>query len=158
MPTINPRDRTITVTVRAKELYNESNYPPSETQMDANTYLLEDGGKRSGFGDPNKNFETIVFMNKRICWSIDVLDPNGEDRGYSVLLIEVFHNPTAGNPNFFNRNPLPVNRGTGQVCGTIATNPNLPNKDDSYTIKFSIAYGSTTPKEYNLDPKLRINA
>ena len=156
MPTINPRDRSIAVTVKAKDLYNEINYPPTETQMDSNTYLLEDGGSRSGFGSPNKNFETIVFMNKRICWSIEILDPNGADRGYTVALIEVFHNPTEGNPNFFNTDPLPVNRGTGKVCGTIARSPLLPDMDDSYTIQFTVHDGTTT-KTYNLDPKLKIS-
>jgi hypothetical protein len=156
MPTINPRDRSITLTVKAKELFNETNYPPREDQMDANTSLLEDGGLESRYGDANKDFETIVFLNKQICWSIAESDPNGVDRGYTVALVEVFHNPTAGNPNFFNRDPLPVNRGTGQVCGNIATNPNLPIKDDSYTIQFTIADSRTT-KTYNLDPKLKIN-
>ena len=156
MPTINPRDRSITVTVKAKDLYNETNYPPTETQMDANTSLLEDGGLGSGYGDPNKNFETIVFMNKRICWSIAVSDPNGVDRGYTVALVEVFHNPTEGNPNFFNSNPLQVNSGTGNVCGTIARSPILPDMDDSYTIQFTVHDGTTT-KTYNLDPKLKMN-
>jgi len=157
MPTINPRDRDITVTVKAKELYNETNYPPTETQMDNNTSLIEDGGLGSGYGNANKDFETIVFMNKRICWSIEASDPNGVDRGYTVSLIEVFHNPTpVTNPNFFNSNPLRVNPGTGNVCGTISRSPILPDMDDNYTIQFSIAHGTTT-KTYNLDPKLRIS-
>jgi len=157
MPTINPRDRDITVIVKAKDLYNETDYPPTEAQMDNNTSLLEDGGLGNDFGNPNKNFETIVFMNKRVCWTITLNDPLGVDKGYTIALVEVFHNPTEGNPNFFNTDPLTVNRGTGKVCGTIARSPLLPDMDDSYTIQFTVHDGTTT-KTYNLDPKLRVKS
>lgn len=160
----NPHDRSIRVIVKAKELY-ESNNPNDEGIMDANTRLVEDGGLESGFGNSNKNFETTVFMNKRICWSIELADPNGEDLHYSVSLSKVFHNPTAGNPNFFNQEELVVNSDTKKVCGTISRSPIISDMDDNYTIEFYVGYSNTTPQggtqsgmvKLELDPKLRIS-
>ena len=76
-----------------------------------------------------------------------------------MALVDVVHNPTPPtNPNFFDSNdPLPVNPGTGNVCGRISRVPILPDMDDNYTIQFSIKNGTTT-KNYNLDPKLRISS
>ena len=156
MPTINPRDRSITLTVKAKELYKKKNYPPSEDQIDANTSLLEDGGLESRFGDANKNFETNVFMNKKIIWSIALSDPDGDDKDYRVHLDYVKHTPEAGNPNFFDSENIIADPVTGKITGTISKNPNLPNKDDSYTINFIIT-GPQMSKEYILDPKLKIS-
>lgn len=157
----NPHDRSITVVVKAKDLFN---YPTDITKqvVDDYTSLVEDGGLESRFGDSNKDFETIVFMNKNICWSIETADPNGEDRGYSVELVKVFHNPTPGNPNFFTSDPLNVNQRTGKVCGTISRSPILPDMDDNYTIEFVIGH-STGPNQggmvrIDLDPKLKISA
>ncbi len=165
MPTIDPSDRSITLIVKASELFNMPN-TPTKKQMDDCSSLLEDGGLESRFGDSNKDFETIVFMNRQICWSIEAADPNGVDKGYSVGLVKVFHNPTTGNPNFFDNDPLLVNEKTGKVCGTIAKNSTLPEKDDSYTIQFSVGFSRTTPNGgmqsgitlFNLDPKLRISS
>jgi hypothetical protein len=159
MPDFNPKDRTIRVIVQANKLFNTD---LTEDDVDKYTSLEEDGGLTSAFGNPNRDFETIVYMSKRICWSIELNDPSGEDTNYSVSLSSVDHNPDDGNPNFFTQDSLTVNPGTGQVCGTIARNPNLPNKDDSYTIEFNIVYSTQDPplstiKAVFLDPKLKIS-
>ncbi len=125
MPDFNPKDRTIKVIVQAYKLFNSD---MSEEDVDKYTALVEDGGFGNGFGEPNRDFETIVYMNKRICWSIELSNSGGDNTNYSVALDNVFHNPDDGNPNFFTKDPLPVIPGTGQVCGTIARNPNLENK------------------------------
>ena len=156
MPDFNPKDRTIKVIVQAYKLFNSD---MSEEDVDKYTALVEDGGFGNGFGEPNRDFETIVYMNKRICWSIELSNSGGDNTNYSVALDNVFHNPDDGNPNFFTKDPLPVIPGTGQVCGTIARNPNLENKDDSYTISFNIEYNSkngSTIVAIDLDPKLKI--
>ena len=156
------KDRTIRLIVQANKLFNSN---VTEQDIDNYTSLEEDGGLGNGFGDPNKDFETIVFMNKKVCWSIEMADPNGDDQHYSVALSKIVHKPNAGNPNFFTSEELKVDSGTGKVCGTIARNPNLPNKDDSYNIEFSVGYYNTTQQGgtqsgivlVNLDPKLRIS-
>ena len=156
------KDRTIKLTVQANKLYNSN---ITEQDIDNYTSLEEDGGLGNGFGDPNKDFETIVFMNKKVCWSIEMADPNGDDQHYSVSLNKVIHKPNTGNPNFFTSEELEVNERTGKVCGTIARNPNLPNKDDSYTIEFYVGYRNTTSQggtqsgmvKVDLDPKLKIS-
>lgn len=155
--TINPKNRTIRLIVQAKKLYNNHE---TETDVDNYTALVEDGGLKSDFGHANKDFETMVFMNKNICWSIEVADPRGEDLHYYASLAKVVHNPDAGNPNFFTAEELYLNPDTMQICGTIARNPNLPNKDDSYTILFYVGHSSgnsTTTKLVVLDPKLKIS-
>lgn len=161
MPT-TPKDRTITLIVQANKLFNSE---VKDKDIDKYTSLVEDGGLASGFGDPNKDFETIVFMNKNICWSIEMANIDGEDKNYNVSLSKIIHEPDAGNPNFFTKDELPVNSKTGKICGTITKNPNLPKKDDSYTIEFSIGYSKTENGGVQtgivlieLDPKLRINS
>lgn len=162
MSTNRPTNRTIRLIVQANKLMNSS---VTDEDIDNYTSLVVDNGTQNGFGAPNQDFETIVFMNKNICWSIEMANINNEDEHYSVSLSKVIHKPDAGNPNFFTTDPLLVNEATGQVCGTIALNPNLPNKDDSYTIEFAIGYSNRTPQGgvttgmilIKLDPKLRIS-
>lgn len=149
-----PKNRKVTVTVKAKALFDLP-YPPSETQIDDNTALTDDDGFSSTYGDKNKDYETIVFMNYDMVWDIALSDKNGVDRGYSVALKSVSHNPVTGNPQFFTSNPINVGRDK-KVRGTISLDPNLPNKDDSYTINFTISDGSTT-LDFPLDPKLKIS-
>ena len=149
-----PKNRKVTVTVKAKNLFDLP-YPPSETKIDEFTALTDDEGYSSEYGDKNKDYETLVFMNYEMIWDIELDDKNGTDRGYSVALKSVSHNPTAGNPQFFTSNPLNVGRDK-KVRGTIALNPNLQNPDDSYTINFTISDGTNT-LDFPLDPKLRIS-
>ena len=156
---INPRNRSIRVIVQAKKLFNTDMF---ESDVNNFTSLVEDDGLGNGFGDSNRDFETIVFMNKQICWSIELSDSSGEDKNYSVCLSSVFHNAEDGNPNFFTKEKLDVNPGTGLVCGLISRNPNLSNKDDNYTIEFDITYSTQNPplstiKSVLLDPKLKIS-
>ena len=141
------KDQTIVVSVQAEQLYGLA---PTEANIDKHTALVDGDGFGSEFGDRNKDFETEVFMNKKITWSIQ-----SDNDLFTCALVSVTHNPTDGNPQFFNRNPIPV-RKDGTVQGVIARNPNLTNKDDSYTINFTITFsGVTLP--YPLDPKLRIS-
>lgn len=149
-----PKNRQVTITVKAKTLFNLP-YPPTKEQIDDNTALTDDEGYSSTFGNENKDFETLVFMNFDMIWDIKLDDKNGTDRGYSVALKSVSHDPKAGNPQFFTSNPLTVGRDK-KVRGTIAINPHLENPDDSYTINFSISNGPTT-LDFPLDPKLRIS-
>ena len=150
-PKLSPKNRTVTVTVMSKDLF-KADYPPSKKIVDDYTALTDDTGFENRFGDPNKNFETIVFMNFEMIWKIKV--SNKEiDKDYKVALISVTHNPVKGNPNFFKEKP--VLKGN-KVKGIINNDPKLRNKDDSYTIHFSIKHGKET-RPYNLDPKLRIS-
>ena len=162
MAATQPKDRTIRLIVQANKLYNSD---VTDQDIDDYTSLVEDDGLGNGFGDPNKDFETIVFMNKNVCWSIEMNDPNGDDQHYSVSLSKVIHKPNAGNPNFFTSESLDVNDKTGKVCGTISRNPILPDMDDSYTIEFYVGYGEKTQQggqvsgmiKVELDPKLKIS-
>lgn len=163
MAAIQPKDRTIRLIVEAEQLYNSNG---GDENLDKYTSLVDDEGFGNAFGDPNANFETIVFMNKNVCWSIDKASNDGENQYYSVALSKVIHKPNAGNPQFFTKDPLEVNRGTGKVCGTISLNPNLPEKDDSYSIEFSVGFSKRTEQGgivsgmviYTLDPKLKIRS
>jgi hypothetical protein len=151
---LTAKSREITLTVKTSNLFNLP-YPPTKAQIEANTYLIDDEGLESRFGESNKDFETLVYMGKDIVWNIRSFEPFGVDNGYLAALESVSHNPDRGNPNFFEHDPLLVGQ-NGSVCGVIATNPNWPNKDDSYTINFLILHEGKAPK-FPLDPKLRIN-
>lgn len=148
------KNRAITITVKTKELYDVLN-EPGEQAIDNVTYLVDDEGLESRFGEGNKEYETIVFMGKNITWNIRSFEPLGEDRGYEASLVSVSHNPTDGNPNFFDSDTLTPGK-DGKIQGTISRNPNLKNKDDSYTINFKIIHNGK-PKPYPLDPKLKLN-
>jgi len=139
--------------VQASKLYNLASYPPTEQQMDDLTTLVDGVGFGSGFGDPNKDFRTDVFLNCNVTWKILAASPTGYDKNYEIALRSVFHNPEKGNPNFFDQESLPVGR-DGNVTGTIISMGNL--QDENYTIRFTIKYGTST-YEYNLDPKLKVN-
>jgi hypothetical protein len=148
----DPEDRTLTVVVKAKKLYGEA---ANEDNVDKYTALRPDRGLASEFGVKNKTYETVIAMQHKMTWEIALATPNGEDRGYDVRLTSVTHNPTAGNPNFFDSESLTPGGNPKIIEGTISKNPNLPEKDDSYTINFEISNG-TTWIPYPLDPRLRI--
>jgi len=150
-----PKNRTITLKVKAKDLFGLRGYPPTEGQIDDNTYLIDDEGLESRYGAANKDYLTLVYMDKDITWSIALNDPKGEDLGYGVRLDYVRHTPNPGNPNFFDKEILNVDIDTGKITGRISRDPDLENKDDSYTINF-IVENIRTSKEFVLDPKLQI--
>ena len=163
MSAIKPKDRTIRLIVEAEQLYNSDG---GDANLDKFSSLVDDEGFGNAFGEPNANFETIVFMNKKGCWSIEKASNEGENQYYSVSLSKVIHKPNADNPQFFTKDPLEVNPGTGTVCGTIAKNPNLPEKDDSYSIEFYVGFRKKTEQggvvsgmvKFTLDPKLKIRS
>lgn len=152
------KNRRLTVVVRANNLFNWPQYPPPETIVDDFTAIEDERGFTSRFGDENKNFTTDVDMGTDICWDIRVADPRS-DRGYSVALVSVFHNPQPPgptNPNFFDHDPLNVGK-NGKVCGTIVNRPILPGFEDSYSISFTITGPNGMSPVFVLDPKLSVN-
>ena len=58
--TLVPKNRTITLIVKAKDLFG-LHYPPSETQIDDCVSLLDDEGYESRFGASSKNYTTDVY-------------------------------------------------------------------------------------------------
>lgn len=149
------KKRRLTVIVRAHNLFIWPQYPPPEYIVDDFTAIVDDRGFESRFGDENKKFTTDVDMGTDICWDIKVSDPK-LDRGYSVALVSVFHNPQpAGptNPNFFDHDPLLVGK-NGKVCGTIVNRPILPGFEDSYSVRFTITGPNGNSPEFILDPRL----
>ncbi len=148
----DPEDRTLTVIVKAKDLYG---LPATELNVDDNTALKDDRGLENSFRAPNKTFETVIARKHKMRWDIEVETPNGEDRGYDVRFSSVTHNPTAGNPNFFDKESLLPGKNTKVVEGHIQDIPQTVVNDDNYTIHFEITNG-TTWLSYPLDPKLRL--
>ena len=149
-----PRNTKLTVVVEASKLYG---LPPTEPNVDLYTALEGDDGFGSDFGDRNKNFETKVFLNYKMSWDIKTSDKNGVDRGYSVGLYSVYHNPVSGNPNFFNSTEILSKNNGNTVEATVVNAPILPGMDENYTIYFWVKYGNGLPTYFPLDPKLKIN-
>ena len=156
MSTYKPMNRTINVYVKAKKLF-EIGKSATETQVDTNTALTVNQGN-DGQSDwtEHKDYEVTVYMNKSVTWDIKRYSPSGDDKEYEVKLVSVNHIPEQGNPNFFNEEILNVGS-DGNITATITNDPQLANKDDSYTIKFTITYDR---KEipFIIDPKLAINS
>lgn len=148
-----PKNRHLDVIVKAQELYSLS---PTERNVDDKTALIDDEGFASGFGDPKKNYETLVYKDYQVTWDIKVEDKNGRDKGYDVDLVSITHNQTPGNPNFFNENQLNPGGNKKTITGTITNTPILPDMDDFYTINFQIMYEGV-PHYFPLDPKLKAN-
>ncbi len=148
-----PKDGTINITVKAHQLYPLS---PTETNVDEYSYLLDDDGFESRYGVSNKNYETGVYLNKKITWNIEAADKNGADREYDVELVSVTHNSKTGNPNFFDNETLvPTGNNKKKITGTVVNAPLLPDIDDNYTIHFTISHNSRV-NPFPLDPKLKI--
>lgn len=145
----------ITLEVKAHDLYNLRS---SELNVDQNTTLRDNEGDRIGYGDSNHDFETRVHKKQRICWEIALNAPNGEDGDYIVALNYVEHNPSPGNPNFFNKERLLVKK-NGKIKGKISNDPLTPLFDDIYTIYFTITPPKGVaggPQTFPVDPKIRI--
>ena len=150
-----PKNRHLDVIVKAKELYA---LPPTERNVDDKTALIDDVGFASGFGEPKKNYQTLVFKDYQMTWDIKVEDKNGRDKDYDVELVSISHNSTPpDNPNFFNENKLEPDGNNKTITGTITNTPNLPDLDDNYTINFNIVYEGVS-NSFPLDPKLKANS
>ena len=149
-----PKNRHLDVIVKAHELYA---LPSTKRNVDDKTALIDDEGFASGFGDPKKNYETLVFKDYQVTWDIKVEDKNGQDKGYDVDLVSISHNPKPStNPNFFDHDPLVPDGNKKTITGTIANSPLLPDLEDNYTINFQIMYEGV-PRSFPLDPKLKAN-
>ena len=152
MTTKTPKDADITITVKAKDLFP---MPLSEQNVDNNTYLLDDEGFESRYGVSNKNYQTGVYLNKKITWNIKVADKNGDDKDYDVELVEIIHNPGDNNPDFFNGIiPKPGNN-KKKISATIINEPSTSDLMDNYTIYFKIIHGENW-NTFPLDPKLKM--
>lgn len=150
---MEPKNREITITVEAKNLYGE---PQVDSFVDKYTALSDDEGFSNRFGDSNVFYETGVFPGYNVTWKIEMANPNGEDKSYNVQLISVKHNPTKGNPNFFESEELFPGENLKQITGTISRAAANKTKPDTYTINFGICKDNTNWKNYPLDPKLQI--
>ena len=124
-------------------------YPNTpESDIDDCT-IMYDGVSQSPLNHSNRDFETAVTKGMKVKWTIASYNVS---RVY-VSLLSVSHNPTEGNPNYFDHDPLTVGP-QGAVEGTIMDIENLP--DDNYTINFKLFKGDEV-RFYPLDPKLKIN-
>lgn len=146
--TKEPKDRTISIAVDTDALWAKPYPNTSETDIDDCTFI-SDGTLSSPYRDPKKNFETEVFRNKKVKWTIASQNVSS----IYVRLVSVTHNPPPGNPIYFKKTPLEVGS-DGSVEGKIMDIDNLP--DDNYTIHFNLLKGNDI-RHYPIDPKLRIS-
>lgn len=147
------KNRKITIQVEAEKLYMS---PPADPWVDKFTALTDDEGFSSPFGDANARFETGVYMDYTVTWVIEVAFQDGEDKGYDVRLNSIYHEPTKGNPNFFNSEELYPVKNPKEIVGTISKDPGLENKSDTYTIYFAISDSKGNWQNYPLDPRLKM--
>lgn len=149
------KDRTVTITVMVKDLYN---LRPTEVNVDHYTSLSGDDGFGNEFGDSNHDFETEAFKNFNVIWNIEASAPNGVDADYDLSLDYVEHNPSPANPNFFTEDRLDV-KSNGMIRGKISDDVTDNSRDDNYTIYFTIVPPvgvAGGPQTFPIDPKIRI--
>ena len=145
-----PRDRHISITVETDELWKKQYPRTPKSDIDDCVAITDDSGFGSPYRSPKKDFETEVYPGKKVKWTI----ANQNVSRIVVMLHSVSHNPTKGNPYYFDHNPLNVGK-DGSVEGTIMNLGNLP--DDNYTINFILKNLDTDEKRtYPIDPKLKI--
>jgi hypothetical protein len=146
--TPNPYDITISTAVDTDKLWAKPYPNTSEADIDECTFV-SDGISISRWSQPSKSFETEVHRGCTVQWTIASYNVSK----IYVQLVSVTHNPTPGNPNFFDHNPLNVGR-QGSVEGTIMNIDNLP--DENYSINLKLISGDTE-RYYTIDPKLKIS-
>ena len=142
------KDIRISVAVDTDALWKKHYPNTSESDIDDCTFI-SDGTSMNPYNTPKKDFETVVYRGMKVKWTI--ASQNVSSIG--VRLVSVTHNPTEGNPNYFDHNPLTVGQ-HGSVEGTIMNIGNLP--DDNYTVNFNLLKGNEV-RNYGLDPKLKIS-
>jgi len=158
--TINPikKNRAVTLTVKASDLFkaDTSTTKKMNKEVDNSTSIENDGGYTLPYKQPKKDFYTDVYKNFNITWSIKPAFPAGIDKGYVVKLVNIDQDTSSGNPNLFQKNPLPSEDGGKTVVGKVKVSD--PSTLDTYYIHFTITNpeGKTKPV-YTLDPKLRGN-
>ncbi len=142
-------DITISLAVDTDKLW-EKPYPNTPERDIDDCTILSDGVSNSPLNHSNKDFETNVNKGMKIKWTIASYNVSK----IYVSLLSVSHNPTKGNPNYFDHDPLTAGQ-YGAVDATIMNIENLP--DDNYTINFKLFKGEEV-RFYPLDPKLRISS
>jgi hypothetical protein len=151
----SPHNRTITVKVKASELFTK---PPIPLYVNPNTVLIDDEGLANAYGDNNRNYSTEVYLGYNVTWNIVVADPDGADKGFDVKLESISQERGAGNANFFGTPEIKSNDGGKTIVGTIVNLPPLRDMEDFYDIYFGISNdGGRSYDYFPLDPRLKIN-
>jgi hypothetical protein len=147
-----PRDRHVSIVVETAVLWKKPYPNTPEQDIDDCVAIYDEDGLASGFRTPKRDFETVVYPGKNIRWTIAAQNATR----IAVILKSVSHNPTKGNPLYFDHSPLKAGR-DGSVEGTIMNIKDLP--DDSYTINIQLLHMDTNERrDYPIDPKLKIRA
>ena len=148
------KDRTITLTVKASDLWAKG---PSATQkqIDKYTKIENDGGKEAGYGDDKKNFNTNVWKEKHVTWDIVAKSPNGDDNGYEASIVSISQKD-GSNTEFFKGMPLKP-KSYGPIKGKVEKGDT--GDHDHYSINFCITNFNVDKNRditFSLDPKLSI--
>lgn len=155
MESKTPHTRIITLKVKASSLYT---MPPIPLYVNPNTALIDDEGYANDYRDNNRDYTTGVYLGYNVIWNIVLADPNGADKGYSVILSSISQEAGAGNVNFFGTPELKSNDGGRTIAGTIVNVPPLKDMEDFYNIYFGISNdGGKIYDYFPLDPRLKIN-
>ncbi len=155
MSSKNPHNRSITLKVKASSLYT---MPPIPIYVNPNTALIDDDGYANDYRDNNRDYTTGVYLGYNVTWNIELADPNGVDKGYSVILESISQERGLGNANFFGTPEIKSKDGGRTIVGTIVNLPPILDMEDFYDIYFGISNNGGRSYDYfPLDPRLKIN-
>ncbi|WP_353780000.1 hypothetical protein [Winogradskyella sp. 3972H.M.0a.05] len=151
---VGPKNRNLTIIVKANQLFNSHYQNPTERDkvIDNCTSLLDDEGLESAYGDNNRNFTTIIYMDYNMIWEIALADPSGKDKDYKVHLVDITQDSAE---SFFTQKVLRPER-DGNIYGKVVDKINLDGKEEDYTIHFYVSKGRESSPVLPIDPKLQI--
>ena len=158
-----PKAQTIKLTVQANDLY-VLDYSPNQTDIDK-FCLLEDVNHSSAnyrIDTPLRHFSSEVYIKHDVMWTSETKYPDGIDKGYSVSIEKIKHEPyekPINSPNFF-KDPEILGIGSDEskmVTTVVKDDKNLEHDCYVYSIHFRIYKQNAKHKDYEIDPKLCCN-
>ena len=153
--TVPARAVNINMQVDCAHMYEQPAGEVSDTAAD--DYIEFSDDNRGGVENPGqqKSFKSDVFNGSKVVWDPKIKP--GTSPQFSITIDDIIYE-AGSDDNIFSSTD--IQRQNGKVTAfVLPTAPVLADNADneSYTIKFTITPTNGTPKQYWVDPKLKIN-
>lgn len=151
--TLPARAVKVTLQVDCANMYQQPAGPVSDAAADA--YLRFSDDNRGSTENPHqKSFRSYVNNGSQVTWDANFLPGTSND--YSLTIDDIRYE-SESDDNIFSKADINGVNGKANAF-VLPTAPVLPDGDnESYTVFFTITPTNGTPKQYSVDPKLKIN-
>jgi hypothetical protein len=153
------KNRDIRVIVKAKQLFELGESVSTDEVDKLISLTTNEAGWPSDSWKSHQNFAVSVNAGFAIRWFIVAGNYNLEDEGYTIKLINVYHNTKDETRNFFGENNLTLSGNGKAMTSTILSGLKKSDNFDSFSINFSITHkinGKDVKRTFICDPKLKI--